>query len=146
MIGWRLCRRSHADLTGEGACLFGGRWNSPSRPVVYLTDHPALAVLEVHVHLDLPFELLPADFVLMQVVVPDGPTADLAASADSAAIGDAWLAEARSATLRVPSVLIPHAWNVLLNPRHPDAAQALTGDVKPFGFNPRLWHPLAGEV
>jgi len=145
MIVWRLCRRPHADLSGEGARRFGGRWNSPGRPVVYLAEHPALAALEVRVHLDLPFELLPVDFVLMRVLVPDDPDTLFEAVANSVATGDAWLAEARSAVLRVPSVLVPHAWNVLFNPNHPDAARALPRSVEPFGFDPRLWRPLAGE-
>jgi RES domain-containing protein len=145
MIAWRLCRRPHADLSGEGARQFGGRWNSPGRPVVYLAEHPALAALEVRVHLDLPFELLPADFVLMRVLVPDNPNTVFEAVANTVAAGDAWLAEARSAVLRVPSVLVPHAWNVLFNPNHSDAAGAELRSVEPFGFDPRLWRPLAGE-
>jgi RES domain-containing protein len=145
MIAWRLCRHPHADLTGEGARLFGGRWNSPGRPVVYLAEHPALAALEVRVHLDLPFELLPVDFVLMRVAMPDDPNTLFATDEDSVAIGNGWLTEARSAALRVPSVLIPHAWNILLNPVHPDAAHASVHGIEPFGFDPRLWRPLAGE-
>jgi hypothetical protein len=42
-------------------------------------------------------------------------------------------------------VLVPHSWNVLFNPNHPDAAGALLRSVEPFGFDPRLWRPLAGE-
>lgn len=145
MIGWRLCRRPFADLSGEGARRFGGRWNSPGRPVVYLAEHPALAVLEVRVHLDLPLDLLPADFALMRVQVPDGPTADPATRDETAARGDAWLTQASSAVLRVPSVLVPQAWNILLNPRHPDAAVAETQAIESFHFDPRLWQPLAGE-
>jgi RES domain-containing protein len=145
MIVWRLCRRPHADLSGEGARLFGGRWNSPGRPVVYLAEHPALAALEVRVHLDLPFELLPVDFVLMRVGVPDDPDTIFDPATATVATGDTWLREARSATLRVPSVLIPHSWNLLLNPAHPDSVQALIREIEPFGFDPRLWQPLAGE-
>ncbi|MDR3534842.1 MAG: RES family NAD+ phosphorylase [Rhodopila sp.] len=145
MDAWRLCRRPHADLTGEGARLFGGRWNSPGRPVVYLAEHPALAALELRVHLDLPFELLPAVFVLMHVVVPDEPNTIFAAHEGTVAMGDAWLTEARSAVLRVPSVLVPHSWNVLLNPRHPDVVQAEIREIEAFRFDPRLWQPLAGE-
>jgi RES domain-containing protein len=145
MIVWRLCRRPHADLSGEGARRFGGRWNSRGRAVVYLAEHPALAALEVRVHLDLPFELLPVDFVLMRVAVPDSPMTEYEAPDDSVAMGNAWLTEARSAVLRVPSVLVPHAWNILLNPNHSDAARALIGEIEPFGFDPRLWRPLAGE-
>jgi len=62
MLAWRLCRRPHADLSGEGARRLGGRWNSPGRPLIYLAEHPALAALEVRLHLDLPFDLLPADY------------------------------------------------------------------------------------
>ena len=145
MQAWRLCRRAHADLNGDGARLFGGRWNSAGRPVVYLAEHPALAALEVRVHLDLPFELLPADFVLMQVILANAPDRMFTADADSVASGDAWLTEARSSALLVPSVLVPHAWNVLLNPRHPDAGTAVVRGIEAFGFDPRLWRPLAGE-
>src|SRR6202012_4509112 len=100
MIGWRLCRRIYTDLEGEGAFRYGGRWNSRGRPVVYLAEHPALAALEVRVHLDLPFELLPADYVLLRVLVPDNPDTVRDAVANSVAAGDTWLVEARSAVLR----------------------------------------------
>jgi RES domain-containing protein len=145
MQAWRLCRRPHADLTGEGARLYGGRWNSPGRPVVYLAEHPALATLEVRVHLDLPFELLPDDYVLLGVTVPDRLVLDVANATETTAAGDAWLTEKRSAALRVPSVLVPHAWNILLNPRHADGAAAEIAGIEPFGFDPRLWRPLANE-
>ncbi len=110
---------------------------------MYLAEHPALAALEVRVHLDLPFELLPADYVLMHVSVPEASVVE--ASGGTAASGDSWLAEGRSAALRVPSVLISHSWNILLNPLHPDAAQAEVLGNQAFGFDPRLWRPLAGE-
>jgi RES domain-containing protein len=143
MIAWRLCRRAYAVLDGEGARRFGGRWNSPGRPMAYFAEHPALAALEVRVHLDLPFELLPADYVLIQVDVPE--PADMAPADTTVAAGDTWLAGASSASVRVPSVLVPHAWNLLLNPRHPDAARAETVTIEPFQFDPRLWRPLADE-
>jgi RES domain-containing protein len=144
MIAWRLCRRPHANLDGEGARIYGGRWNSIGRPVCYLAEHPALATLEVRVHLDLPLDLVPADYVLMCVDVPDGVSAAPDIPANTAATGNAWLAAAQSPTLRVPSVLVPHAWNVLFNPRHP-AASAGIRSIEPFVFDPRLWRPLAGE-
>jgi RES domain-containing protein len=143
MIAWRLCRRPHVGLDGEGARRFGGRWNSPGRPMVYLADHPALAALEVRVHLDLPFDLLPADYVLMRVDIPEPASLDPATTTIKA--GNAWLATASSATVRVPSVLVPHAWNLLVNPRHQGSARAETLSIEPFGFDPRLWHPLASE-
>jgi RES domain-containing protein len=53
----RICRRPFADLSGEGARLCGGRWNSPGHAVVYAAEAAALAVLEVRVHLDLDWSL-----------------------------------------------------------------------------------------
>jgi RES domain-containing protein len=145
MQAWRLCRRPYADLSGEGARLYGGRWNRRGWPVVYLADHPALAALEVRVHLDLPLDLLPTDYVLMGVLVPDAIIGNATPGADELAIGDVWLTKVPSAALRVPSVLVPNAFNVLLNPRHADAGGAEIVSIEPFGFDPRLWGPLAGQ-
>jgi RES domain-containing protein len=145
MLAWRLCRRRYADLSGDGARLYGGRWNSPGRSVVYLADHPALAALEVRVHLDLPFELLPDDYVLLSVSVPDGSIGDMATAENTVATGNAWLEAGDAAALRVPSVLVPHAFNILLNPRHTSAVTAEVASVEPFRFDPRLWQPRGHE-
>lgn len=107
--------------------------------MVYAADHPALAVLEVRVHLDLPPELLPMDYVLMRLALPEPAEALAARPEDPRAAGDAWLAAARRAVLRVPSVLVPAASNLLLNPAHPEAATARIESVEPFAFDPRLW-------
>lgn len=145
MLAWRLCRRPHADLSGEGARLYGGRWNSPGRPVVYLAEHPALAALEVRVHLDLPLELLPDDYVLMAVAVPDAVIGEISEIVETLSAGDAWLQQSRTAALRVPSVLMPHAWNILVNPRHRDAGEVRVERLEPFRFDPRLWRPMGRE-
>lgn len=148
-IGWRLARRPWADLSGEGARLHGGRWNSPGRAVVYLSAEAALPVLEVLVHLDLPPDLLPADYVLMRVDlapladawphhwIEDGPAEPLA-EADSRAWGDRWIDEARTPAARVPSVLVPESANLLLNVRHPLAEMVPMPSNRPFAFDPRL--------
>lgn len=137
---WRLCRRPYADLSGDGARRFGGRWNRRGRSVMYLAEHPALAVLEVRVHLDLPLDLLPEDYVLVEALLPETAAATIAEiPADTAARGDAWLAAGETAMLRVPSVLVPHAWNILLNPAHPSSADARIGTIEPFRFDQRLW-------
>lgn len=138
---WRLCRRPFADLSGEGARIHGGRWNSPGRPVVYLAAEASLAVLEVRVHLDMPLELLPPDYVLLSVEAPDDLAGEVADKEpeDSAAFGDAWLSEVRSPLLRVPSVIVPECHNILLNPRHPDAAKVGISGIRSFTFDPRLF-------
>ena len=144
LTGWRLTRRPWADLSGEGARRHGGRWNSPGRAVVYLSEDAALPVLEVLVHLDLPPDLLPLDYVLMHVdLSPLAPTVeagpiDTLDMADSRAWGDRWIAEARTPLLRVPSVLVPESTNLVLNVSHALAEGLAVPASRPFAFDPRL--------
>jgi len=141
-VAWRICRRPFADLSGEGARPWGGRWNSPGRSVVYAAETAALAVLEVRVHLDLDWSLLPSDYVLMSI--------DLGSMAidyvehtpnDPVAYGDEWLGSRRSAVLGVPSAIVPESRNLLLNVAHPEAEKAAIASIRAFGFDERLWRP-----
>jgi RES domain-containing protein len=140
MLAWRLCRAPFADLTGEGARRFGGRWNTPGQPMVYAASTAALAVLEVRVHLDLTLDLLPDDYVLLTIDL-----ADLAAEVVDAippattTFGDAWLQEQRTPVLQVPSSIVPESPNLLLNPAHPAAVRARIAGSRPFTFDRRLW-------
>ncbi len=137
---WRVCRRPFADLSGEGARLYGGRWNSPGRPMVYAAESAALAVLEVRVHLDLDWRVLPDDYVLMAIDTGDLVAETLAETpVDPRAAGDAWLASGRSALLRAPSFIVPESANVLVNPAHHDATRLAVASIRPFAFDARLW-------
>ncbi len=142
MLAWRLCREPFATLDGEGARLYGGRWNSPGRPLVYAASTAALTVLEVRVHLDLPPDLLPDDYVLVTIDL-DGLAAEDVATmpADPRAFGDEWLHTQRTPVLRVPSAIVPESQNVLLNPAHPDASPASIVASRRFAFDSRLWRP-----
>jgi RES domain-containing protein len=143
VILWRAARRPHADLTGEGGRRHAGRWHGGGRPVVYLAEHPALCLLEVRVNLGVAPDLIPMDYVLMEVLCPD----DLAVEtcplephdAGTARFGDAWLEERRTPLLRVPSAVAPRSWNFLLNPAHPEAARAAVASIMPFAFDVRLF-------
>ena len=142
---WRVARASFADLSGEGARLYGGRWNSPGRPMVYTAENPALAILEVRVHLDLEPDLVPDDYVLIEIELGYvqaavlGPVPD-----DPAAFGDAWLARAGEPALKVPSFIAPQSFNYLVNPAHPGAAAIRIVSRRSFSFDRRLWLPLTG--
>lgn len=141
LVCWRIARAVYADLSGYGALITGGRWNSPGRPVVYSAADASLAVLEVRVHLDLPPDLLPDDYVLIRIEA----AAPLAIErvdtlpSDPRAFGDTWLATGRSAALDVPSAIVPESRNILINPAHPDARTFQIVDTRPFGFDSRLW-------
>jgi len=134
---WRLTRRPFADLSGAGADLLGGRWTSPRTPVVYAAIDAALAVLEVRANLDLGFDLLPDDYVLLGIDTnylgfEDAPP--LTDSDECRAFGDRWLCEGRSALLRVPSVVMPESHNILINPRHRDARHARIACQRPWRY------------
>lgn len=141
MIVWRLCRRAHADLSGTGGTLTAGRWHEKGAPILYTAMEPALAVLEVRVNLDLPFELLPEDYVMLAIEVPQTAPCETLDTlpADPRAFGTAWLAAKRSACLIVPSVVVPQARNLLINPLHEAARHISIAALTSFGFDARLW-------
>lgn len=139
---WRVARAAFADLGGEGARLYGGRWNSPGRPVVYAAENPALAMLEVPVHLDLAPELIPDDYVLIEIETGAASISENGMAGEPRALGDAWLGAGAAALLKVPSFIAPRSANVLINPRHRDAASIVVVGTQPFDFDRRLWLPL----
>jgi RES domain-containing protein len=149
MILWRLTRRPYADLSGRGGELADGRWHTRGRPVVYCATSAALAVLEVRVHLDLPLDLLPDDYVLMHIEAPDDlevrtirppdlPTGWRSREDLCRPIGDLWLDEGSTALLSVPSAIVHVERNILLNPRHSSVADVGVAEVTPFGWDERL--------
>jgi RES domain-containing protein len=143
VIVYRLCKRAHVALDGEGARLWGGRWNSVGRPMVYAAATPSLAVLEILVHLDLPTELLPNDLRLLTIDIPDGaPVHRFEASgldaADCLAAGDAFLDAGDALVMLVRSVVVPQEWNALVNVSHPDMRRVSVQSDEPFRLDPRL--------
>jgi len=143
VIVHRLCRAPFTALDGEGARLWGGRWNSPGWPVIYTAASPSLAVLEVLVHLDLPPELIPDDYRLLSIGIPDeAPLERLEAApveqAACVAAGDAFLTRGAAFALLVPSVIVPQERNALINVRHPAIASMRLIDDAPFRLDSRL--------
>lgn len=131
MILWRIS--AFTDLSGRGGLLASGRWHHAGRPVVYLAETPASAMLEVLVHLEIDPEDIPDNLRLLRVQVPDTVSIETVANvpnqwedvaAHTRGLGDAWLAEGRSLLLSVPSAIVPHTNNVLFNPQHPEAVRA----------------------
>lgn len=147
---WRIVKRKYAKMafSGEGARVFGGRWNSPGFPVVYTAGSHSLAALEILVHLE-AYELL-NHYVVAEVEIDNSLITECDPSllprnwradpppAKTQAIGDEWLRERRSAVLQLPSAIIPSEAVLLLNPRHEDFAKIRFGKFEPFRFDPRL--------
>ena len=125
--------------------------------MVYLSEHAALAVLERLVHLGVDPEDLPSHYQLLTIDVPDDVAVENLAEPEVAArvadwryapdetrkLTHAWFRDRRTALLRVPSVIVPDAFNYLLNPRHLETAriaiiarQRVEFDVRLFGIRP----------
>jgi RES domain-containing protein len=151
--GWRIVKSRYASTAfdGEGARLYGGRWNSPGTRMVYTSSTISLAVLEVLVHLQeasllSSYSLISADFDdalverLERSRLPDG-WRTYPAPSDLQRIGDDWVRSQRSVALEVPSVIVVRESNYLLNPAHPDFSSVVIGEPEPFTFDVRL---LAG--
>ena len=146
---WRLTKTKHLATAwdGDGAKRAGGRWNSLGVPVVYASATLSLALVETLVHL--PSSILPA-YSAVPVEIDESfletiDTGNLPASwkdhpppHEVQAIGDRWVAEARSAALRVPSVIVPSEFNYVLNPAHSDFARIRIGKARAFPFDARL--------
>jgi RES domain-containing protein len=142
---WRIS--NYVDLSGAGGIRAAGRWHSRGKRIVYLADHPANALLEMLVHLDR--DIIPTTYRLLKVTFPETvaiqdindrilPSDWRNHPAATRELGDAWLDHSLSALLRVPSVIVPSAWNFLLNPAHPDAARVAIDEVVNAPFDPRL--------
>lgn len=149
MQAWRIVKEKHAGtaFSGEGARLFGGRWNSSGVSVVYTSGTKALAVLENLVHLNPPvtfrYVAIPVSFdeALIRRIEIDELPADWGGEPPSPStrqLGDLWVKQARSAVLELPSVIITSESNYLLNPAHPDFSKLIIGKPEVFSFDPRL--------
>lgn len=150
ITAWRIFQERHAGhpLSGEGARLHGGRWNSQGFAALYAASSLSLPALEMLVHLrDSPllfrkYRCLPLTF--SEELVEDVAIASLPEDWTRPehpalkALGDEWLRAGRSLALRVPNAVIPLEANYLINPEHPDFGKILVGDVQGFVFDRRL--------
>jgi RES domain-containing protein len=152
---FRIADRRHPVWNGTGAMLWGGRFNSPGRLVIYGALSFGGAMLEVLVHARIGkvpkthvwIEAEVPDDVLVERQTADSPPAGWDALALQVAreFGDRWLTEARSAVLVVPSVVARQESNVLVNPAHPDAGRLVQSAPQPVIWDERLFTPLPSD-
>ena len=147
---FRIARTANIDdLTGEGARLYGGRWNQKGVAALYTSESRALAAMEFLVHLS-PV-LAPPDLSLREFELPDDvsslnvlvttlpPYWKTSPPLDTTMdIGTEWLQTDNSLLLRVPSVIVDRESNVLINPKHPEFNRVKALPPQPFRFDARL--------
>jgi RES domain-containing protein len=144
MVLWRISR--HRDLSGTGGLRAGGRWHFAGQPVVYLSENPAAALLEVCVHT--AANDVPPEFTLLKVVGPEVEVA-LVEEASlpqnwhslfdiSRELGTGWLRRRETILLKLPSAIVPHTWNFLFNPLHPYADRFAIAEARSYPFDSRI--------
>lgn len=150
LTGWRIVKAALASqaFDGEGARAYGGRWNSPGVKMIYTADSPALATLEILVHLGNP-TVLPS-YVLMSATFNESLIARIEphtlpvkwrsypALPELQQRGDEWILSKSSAVLAVPSAVVDYHTVYLVNPEHPDFPSITLSPPQPFDFDLRL--------
>lgn len=129
---YRVCSFKYLhDLSGAGARINGGRWNSVGKAALYTSENKSLAILEVLANT--PLAILRADFSILTLEITGSFSTDEYALKDLPAgwdtypvpisitrMGDRWLTSGKTLLLKVPSVIVPSEYNVIINPTHHD--------------------------
>lgn len=151
MIVFRLSRITYAeDLSGIGARITGGRWNSPGVALVYTSESRALCTAEIAVHTGLG--LLPSQYQLTSIVIPEEVTISTIEMDKlppgwrvfpyppfTRIIGDLFVKENRHLVLKVPSAVVPGDFNYLINPAHREMDQVKIVKTETFDFDERMF-------
>lgn len=145
---YRIANSRHIDdLSGEGAYLFGGRWNSEGIRMLYCSSSISLSILEVLVYVSkstfLNKEVLtlkiPEDSIqLIEVESLHKGWDSLPSNNYTKRLGDDWIKSMDSLALKVPSVINAKEYNILLNPLHPRFKEVEIVSKEIFSFDRRL--------
>ena len=150
MIVFRLSKSKYAnDLSGNGAAISGGRWNSKGVAMIYTSDSRALCVTEIAVHT--PLGIIPRDYKMIIFEISDDNILEIDSSnlpkgwnsfpfsVTLKSIGDKFIYENKSMVLKVPSAVVQGDFNYLINPRHSDFKQLKILSTETFNFDERLF-------
>lgn len=148
---FRLSKQKYSmDLSGKGAELAGGRWNSRGKAVLYTSQSRALCTVEIAVHT--PLANIPTDYELVEIAVPEDSEfmeIDLSIlpsdwnsiphAHTTQEIGDRFITENNFLLFKVPSVAVPGEFNFLINPAHKRFCEVEVHSITPFEFDSRLF-------
>jgi RES domain-containing protein len=149
---FRLCREKFAKpLSGKGAALGGGRWNSKGIELIYTAANRSLAMAEVAVHFTVA--TTPPDYVMMTIFLPDDlpvrkiNIVDLPDewnlfpySSSTQKIGDEFVAKNKFCLLQVPSAVTWGDYNFLINPNYPGFSKIKILEIEKFPLDKRIFY------
>ncbi|WP_026450648.1 RES family NAD+ phosphorylase [Aequorivita capsosiphonis] len=137
------------DLSGEGARLYGGRWNMVGDAMLYFAQNLSLSLLEIIVHVD--YAELPLEYSFIEVEIPDSSIKEIQSidfikpkwSTEEAVnqlqmFGSKWLKKSEALAMKVPSAVLHQEHNILINPSHKDFGKLKIIRKDKMDFDPRL--------
>ena len=132
------------DLSGRGAYLHGGRWNSPGLAMIYTAENNVLAALEVAMRI--PLEFISSDYLMIALDIPDETniykpklTANWNLELEATQkTGDDFLKKGKHLVMKVPSALVTDSYNLLINPGHADSKRIKLLEPRTILFDKRL--------
>lgn len=144
---WHFSR--HESIDGRGGLLASARWHTRGREILYCAPNPATALLEILVHGQVREPAALSRHRFIKLDIPDDvprvavdesqlPTDWSRRVSVTRAWGDRWLREGDAAVLTVRSVLVPETYNLIINPRHADAARIKRMSSFPYPLDSRL--------
>ena len=149
---YRICKTKYvaAMFDGEGARLYGGRWNSRGTRIIYTVGSLSLAALEMLVHFNNEEILLSYSFAAAEfdesLILPVEEFGTLPENwsnsplpLDIQRIGDQWAQSRTSVVLKVPTSVLPVEFNYLINIEHPEFSKVNRGKPQTFTFDERLY-------
>jgi RES domain-containing protein len=149
MIVYRISNTAYSnDISGTGAKLLGGRWNSKGIPILYTSEHISLAVLEMLVNtqfkdyaiaLDMLSIQLPANIVINEINLKKLKKGWIEDYGYTAFIGDEFIKDKQNLLLKVPSAVITDECNYLINPLHTDFKKIKILETRSFKTDERLF-------
>ena len=149
MIAYRICNTLYSDdISGHGAKLNGGRWNSKGLTMLYVTEFISLAVLELLVHNQ--FKDFAVQLSLLDISIPE--TAEIKEVklnklkdnwmtdiGYTRFIGDEFLRTGKTLIMKVPSAVITEEHNFIINPLHADFKKIKIAAARNFETDKRLF-------
>lgn len=147
---FRIAKQKYIkDFSGEGARLYGGRWNKSGTRMLYFSTSLSLSVLEILVHFNQ--ENAPKDLFFVEIEISEKHInyktnfsnikkhlRDNPPHFSTQQFGSKWEDKNEELALAVPSAILTSEYNILINPMHKSFNKIKTVKVHPLELDVRL--------
>ncbi len=147
---YRIAKQRYIeDFSGEGAKLYGGRWNKRGTHLLYFSSSLSLCVLEILVHFNQGYT--PTDLYFVEIEVPDrlinfkvdlsevkAYLRDNPPHFSTQQFGSNWVNKNDDFALALPSAVLPIEDNVIINPNHKNWSKVKVLKTEPLNLDARV--------